>query len=242
MRQTCAPVDKSWLGRLLGLRVYRWQWYSDGMDLSAFREEYLKDTLHRRDLADSPFEQFDIWFRQALESGIPEPNAMSVATCTPHGMPSLRTVLLKYYDARGYVFFTNYTSRKATEISQNPEVCLMLPWVTLERQIIICGRAEKISRAETLKYFLTRPRESQLGAWVSHQSQVISARKLLMMKLQELKNKFAEGQVPLPDFWGGYRVVPHHMEFWQGGPGRVHDRFLYSLAPDGSWGIERLQP
>ncbi len=212
------------------------------MDLSNFREEYLKDTLHRRDLDVSPLKQFDKWFHQALESGIPEPNAMSVATATPQGMPSLRTVLLKYYDERGFVFFTNYTSRKAREIAQNPEVSLLFPWVTLERQIIICGHTEKVTRAETLKYFLTRPRESQLGAWVSHQSSVISTRKLLMMKLQELKNKFANGEVPLPDFWGGYRVVPHHMEFWQGGPGRVHDRFLYSLQADGSWGIERLQP
>ncbi len=212
------------------------------MDLSNFRAEYLRDTLHRRDLENSPFQQFDKWFHQTLKSGIAEPNAMSVATATPQGVPSLRTVLLKYYDEKGFVFFTNYTSRKACEIAQNPEVCLLLPWVTLERQVIIYGRAEKVTRTETLKYFLTRPRESQLGAWVSHQSSVISTRKLLMMKLQELKRKFAYGEVPLPDFWGGYRVVPHHMEFWQGGPGRVHDRFLYSLQTDGSWSIERLQP
>lgn len=212
------------------------------MDLSAFREEYLKDTLHRENLADTPQEQFDRWFKQALESGIPEPNAMGIATATPQGVPSLRTVLLKYYDEKGYVFFTNYTSRKAREIAANPEVCMLLPWVTLERQIIVYGRAEKISRAETLKYFLTRPRESQLGAWVSHQSQVISTRKLLMMKLQELKKKFSEGEVPLPDFWGGFRIVPRQMEFWQGGPGRVHDRFMYTRQPDGSWNIERLQP
>lgn len=216
--------------------------YTVGMDLSAFREEYLKDTLHRENLADTPQEQFDRWFKQALESGIPEPNAMSIATATPQGMPSLRTVLLKYYDEKGYVFFTNYTSRKAREIALNPEMCMLLPWVTLERQIIVYGRAEKISCAETLKYFLTRPRESQLGAWVSHQSQVISTRKLLMMKLQELKKKFSEGEVPLPDFWGGFRIVPRQMEFWQGGPGRVHDRFMYTLQPDGSWNIERLQP
>ena len=212
------------------------------MDLSSFREEYLKDSLHRKDLAAAPFEQFDRWFKQALESGIPEPNAMSIATATTEGVPSLRTVLLKYYDDRGYVFFTNYTSRKANEIARNPEVCMLLPWVTLERQIIVYGRAEKISRTETLKYFLSRPRESQLGAWVSHQSQVISTRKLLMMKLNELRTKFAEGKVPLPDFWGGFRIIPHHMEFWQGGPGRIHDRFLYTLLPDSSWDIQRLQP
>ncbi len=212
------------------------------MDLSNFREEYLRETLHRRDLDDSPFKQFDTWFRQALQSGIAEPNAMSVATATPQGAPSLRTVLLKYYDERGFVFFTNYTSRKAREIAANPTVSLLLPWVALERQIIIYGRAEKVTRTESLKYFLSRPRESQLGAWVSHQSSVISTRKLLMIKLQELKNKFANGQVPLPDFWGGFRIVPDHFEFWQGGPGRVHDRFLYSLRPDGSWSITRLQP
>lgn len=212
------------------------------MDLSLFREEYLKETLHRRDLTATPFEQFDIWFQQALKAGIPEPNAMSIATATPDGHPSLRTVLLKYYDDRGYVFFTNYGSRKGREIEENPEVCMMLPWVGLERQIIVYGRAEKISRAESLKYFLTRPKESQLGAWVSQQSQVVSGRKLLMMKLQELKHKFAEGEVPLPSFWGGYRIVPHHMEFWQGGPGRVHDRFMYARQGDGSWEIERLQP
>ncbi len=219
------------------------------MDLSDFREEYLKQSLHRADLAPTPMSQFDIWFKQAMKSGIAEPNAMSIATATPQGLPSMRTVLLKYYDDSGYVFFTNYTSRKAREIEANPEVCMMLPWVTLERQIIVYGRAEKISRMETLKYFLSRPHESQLGAWVSHQSQAISARKLMMMKLAELKNKFSAGEVPLPDFWGGYRIVPHHMEFWQGGAGRVHDRFRYSLKPDAadmhdaaSWVIERLQP
>ncbi len=212
------------------------------MDLSDFREEYLKNTLHRRDMAATPQEQFDIWFKQALESGIAEPNAMSVATATSTGRPSLRTVLLKYYDARGYVFFTNYTSRKAQEIDQNPQVTLMLPWVQLERQVIVYGRAEKISRAETLKYFLTRPRDSQLGAWVSHQSQAISTRKLLLTKLAEMKNKFAKGEVPLPDFWGGYRIIPQEVEFWQGGAGRVHDRILYSLHADGSWELSRLQP
>ncbi len=212
------------------------------MDLSLFREEYLKDTLRRKDMAATPQEQFDLWFKQALESGIAEPNAMSVATATKTGRPSLRTVLLKYYDARGFVFFTNYTSRKAQEIKENPQVSLMLPWVQLERQVVVYGRAEQISRAETLKYFLTRPRESQLGAWVSHQSQVVSARKLLLTKLTEMKNKFAQGEVPLPDFWGGYRIIPQEVEFWQGGPGRVHDRILYSLHANGAWELSRLQP
>lgn len=212
------------------------------MDLSSFREEYLKGTLHRKDLQEDPFRQFDLWFKQALESGIPEPNAMSLATATADGRPSLRTVLLKYFNEEGFVFFTNYGSRKAHEIAENPETCMMLPWVVLERQVIIYGRCEKISRMESLKYFMSRPKESQLGAWVSQQSSVVSGRKLLMMKLQELKNKFSNGEIPLPSFWGGYRIVPHHFEFWQGGPGRVHDRFMYTKQEDGSWTIARLQP
>lgn len=213
-----------------------------GMDLTSFRQEYLKGTLHRKDLDPNPVGQFQIWFNQALEAGIPEPNAMSVATVGDNGMPSLRTVLLKYFNEQGFVFFTNYESRKAREIEHNNQVCLMLPWVTLERQVIIYGTVEKVSRAESLKYFISRPKESQLGAWISQQSAVVSGRKLLEMKLMELKRKFSEGQIPIPSFWGGYRVVPSQMEFWQGGPGRVHDRFMYTRQADASWTIERLQP
>lgn len=212
------------------------------MDLSSFRKEYLKDTLHRKDLHANPVEQFQIWFNQALEANIPEPNAMSVATVNAQGHPSLRTVLLKYFSEEGFVFFTNYESRKAHDISENANVCIMFPWVVLERQIIIYGKAEKVSRAESLRYFMKRPKDSQLGAWVSHQSSVISGRKLLEMKLMELKRKFADGEVPIPSFWGGFRVVPSQVEFWQGGPGRVHDRFMYTRREDNSWTIERLQP
>lgn len=212
------------------------------MDLSQFREEYLKGTLHRKDLAVDPFVQFQTWFDQALKAGISEPNAMSLATTTLQGLPSLRTVLLKYFSETGFVFFTNYESRKAHEIAENPEVCMMMPWLRLERQIIVYGHVEKVSKIESLKYFLTRPKESQLGAWVSQQSQVVSGRKLLEMKLQEMKNKFSHGEIPIPSFWGGFRIVPHHFEFWQGGPGRVHDRFMYSKQEDGTWNIERLQP
>ena len=212
------------------------------MDLSNFREEYLKGQLHRKDLAENHFEQFQTWFEQALKADIPEPNAFSLATADDQGRPSLRTVLLKYFDRTGFVFFTNYGSHKARDIEENPQVCMMLPWVMLERQIIIYGKAVKVSRAESLKYFLTRPKESQLGAWVSHQSSVISGRKLLEMKLMELKNKFSKGEIPLPSFWGGYRILPDTFEFWQGGPGRVHDRFMYKLQENGSWTIERLQP
>ncbi|MGL5019345.1 MAG: pyridoxamine 5'-phosphate oxidase, partial [Luteolibacter sp.] len=152
-----------------------------------------------------------------------------------------RTVLLKYYDPQGFVFFSNYGSRKARQMEENPRVSLLFPWITLERQVIIQGVVEKISTAESLKYFASRPRESQIGAWVSNQSEVITSRKFLMQKLAEIKEKFAHGEIPLPSFWGGYRVVPQTLEFWQGGPARLHDRFLYRHG-DGDWNIERLSP
>lgn len=212
------------------------------MDISAFRNEYLKDTLHRKDLDPRPMAQFEKWFKQAVEVGVPEPNSISLATVDDQARPSLRTVLVKYFDERGFVFFTNYESRKAHEMAQNDQVSIMFPWLTLERQVIVCGTVSKITKTESLKYFLTRPRNSQLGAWVSHQSSVVSSRKLLEMKLMELKRKFSEGEVPLPSFWGGYRVEPRTIEFWQGGPGRVHDRFQYTRQEDNSWNIERLAP
>ena len=209
------------------------------MDISAFRNEYLKDTLHRKDLSPNPMDQFEKWFKQTVDAGVPEPNAISLATTDAQGRPSLRTVLVKYFDDRGFVFFTNYESRKAHEMAENDQVSIMFPWVTLERQVIVCGKVTKVTKAESLKYFLTRPKNSQLGAWVSHQSSVVSSRKLLEMKLAELKRKFSAGEVPLPSFWGGYRVEPRTIEFWQG---RVHDRFQYTRQEDNSWIIERLAP
>jgi pyridoxamine 5'-phosphate oxidase len=211
------------------------------MDLSEFRKEYSDRGLRREDLDADPMVQFERWFQQAIELKLHEPNAMSLATVDATGRPLLRTVLLKYFDAKGFVFFTNYQSRKAKHIAANPQVSLLFPWVLLERQVIVQGRAEKISAAESLKYFTSRPRESQLGAWVSDQSSVISSRKLLMQKLAEIKDKFAHGEVPLPSFWGGYRVVPETVEFWQGGSARLHDRLLYDRK-DGAWQIERLSP
>ena len=211
------------------------------MDLSDFRKEYSAKGLHRSDLDANPLKQFTLWFQQAIELQVHEPNAMTLATVDAQGRPLQRTVLLKYFDQQGFVFFTNYESRKARQIAQNPHVCLLFPWITLERQVIIQGRAEKISTAESLKYFTSRPRESQLGAWVSQQSSVISSRKLLMQKLQEIGDKFKHGEIPLPSFWGGFRVVPETMEFWQGGPARIHDRFLYTRSED-QWSIERLSP
>jgi pyridoxamine 5'-phosphate oxidase len=212
------------------------------MDLSDFRKEYSARGLHREDLAPDPTLVFAKWFEQATEFKIHEPNAMTLATVSADGIPSQRTVLLKAFDQQGFTFFTNYSSRKAKQIEENPHVSLLFPWVNLERQVIIQGVAEKISNAESLRYFVTRPRESQIGAWVSNQSEVISSRKFLLMKLEEIKNRFKEGEIPLPSFWGGFRVVPRSIEFWQGGPGRVHDRFLYTLQADGSWNLDRLSP
>ncbi len=211
-------------------------------DLSHHRREYLADGLHREHLQDDPIHQFALWFEEACKAEILEPNAMTVATCGADGHPSQRTVLLKKFDAQGFVFFTNYGSNKAKQIAENANVSLHFLWLPLERQVNLSGTAEKISSAETLKYFITRPLESQLGAWASSQSGVISSRKALQMKLTEVKQKFRDGKVPVPSFWGGYRVVPRTIEFWQGGAGRLHDRFLYSKQEDSSWMIERLAP
>lgn len=206
------------------------------------REEYMLSGLSEEGLAPGPFQQFELWFEQALAGNMLEPNAMSLATVSPEGQPSVRTVLLKYFDEEGFVFFTNYESLKAREIAHNPRVALLFPWLELERQVQISGTASKISHAESLKYFLSRPHGSQLGAWVSQQSSVISSRQMLLSKFDELKRKFQAGQVPLPSFWGGYRIVPDTFEFWQGRQSRLHDRFRYSRQPDGAWLIERLAP
>ena len=211
------------------------------MDLSDFRKEYSSRGLRREDLDPDPLRQFETWFRQAIEVNLHEPNAMSLATVDARGMPLLRTVLLKYFDASGFVFFTNYQSRKARQIEANPQVSVLFPWILLERQVIVQGRAEKISTSESLRYFLSRPRESQLGAWVSEQSSVISSRKLLMHKLAEVSEKFGKGEIPLPSFWGGYRIVPETIEFWQGGSARLHDRFFYERKGEG-WDLSRLSP
>ena len=211
------------------------------MDLSEFRKEYSDRGLSRAELDGDPVVQFERWFQQSTELGLYEPNAMTLATVDERGMPYQRTVLLKYFDGEGFVFFTNYGSRKAMQMAVNASVCLLFPWITLERQVIVQGRAERVSTAESLKYFASRPRESQIGAWVSNQSEVITSRKFLMQKLAEIEEKFAHGEIPLPSFWGGFRVVPETLEFWQGGPARLHDRFLYSRAGEG-WEVNRLSP
>jgi pyridoxamine 5'-phosphate oxidase len=212
------------------------------MDIGDLRREYMQRGLRRADLESDPVDQFERWFHEACGSQVPEPNAMSLATVSSEGAPSLRTVLLKYFDRQGLVFFTNHESAKAQQIATNPQVALLFFWAELERQTKILGKAEKISTAESLRYFATRPRGSQIGAWCSRQSAVISSRQLLEMKLDELKRKFMNREIPLPSFWGGYRIVPHCFEFWQGRPNRLHDRFLYSRQENGSWIIERLAP
>ncbi|MBC2594284.1 pyridoxamine 5'-phosphate oxidase [Ruficoccus amylovorans] len=213
------------------------------MNLADMRRNYTRNGLSEESAEADPFAQFRVWFEQALQAELAEPNAMTLGTAGADGQPNLRTVLLKAYDAKGFVFYTNYTSAKATEIAENPQVCLLFTWLDLERQIKIQGRAEKISAAESLRYFASRPFGSRLGAWVSHQSRIISSRKLLEMKLEEVKRKFAGGEIPLPSFWGGYRVKPIRFEFWQGRENRLHDRLQYSPSGDGdNWKIERLAP
>jgi pyridoxamine 5'-phosphate oxidase len=211
------------------------------LDISNFRRDYLRGGLQRKDLDPDPILQFNKWFEQARETKIADPTAMILSTVGGDGQPSQRTVLLKYFDIEGFVFFTNYSSRKATEIAGNSKVNLLFVWLELERQVSISGAANKISTADSARYFMSRPRDSQVAAWVSSQSHPLSSRQFLMQKFQEMKTKFGEGKIPLPSFWGGYRVVPSSIEFWQGRKNRLHDRFLYTPEYDG-WKIERLAP
>ena len=203
--------------------------------------KYVRGPLNRSDLDADPFVQFQEWFEEACRRVPIEPHAMSLATTDEHGAPDVRMVLMKYFDREGFVFFTNLASRKASQIESNPKVALCFWWPLLERQIRITGVAERISSVEAAKYFVTRPRGSQLGAWVSKQSHVLTSRKALEMKLDEMKRKFADREVPLPSFWGGYRVSPNAIELWQGQPDRLHDRFQY-LRDGAGWRIERLAP
>lgn len=212
------------------------------MDLEQIRREYLSGGLRREHLHSSPFEQFDVWLRQAISTGIADPTAMVLATVDDRGQPDQRLVLLKQSDPGGLVFYTNYGSKKARDIATNSKVSLHFPWHFMERQVRISGTASRVGLAESLRYFASRPPESQLAAWASQQSAPIESRRLLLEQFERMKEKFRDGKIPLPDFWGGYRVVPHRFEFWQGGASRLHDRFEYCLAADASWSIRRLAP
>ncbi len=212
------------------------------MNIQGLRKNYDNPVLSRDMLAADPFDQFERWFNEACSAELSEPNAMTLATVSPDGQPSLRTVLLKFFDRQGFVFFTNYSSRKAHEIEGNPQVALLFPWVKLARQVAVTGIAEKVSATESARYFASRPRESQMGAWISKQSSVLTSRQMLMMEFDKIKTKFLKGEIPLPDFWGGYRVRPKTVEFWQGQTSRLHDRFVYTPTDDGLWSIQRLAP
>ncbi|WP_425575476.1 pyridoxamine 5'-phosphate oxidase [Streptomyces lavendulocolor] len=213
------------------------------LDPADMREQYRTAEFVEADLAADPMEQFARWFAQAADSdAIVEPNAMVVSTATPDGRPSSRTVLLKHYDGRGFVFFTNYDSRKGMELETNPHVSLLFPWHPVARQVLVTGTASRVGRDETAAYFRTRPHGSQLGAWASEQSSVIASRAELLARYEDLAARYPEGeQVPVPPHWGGFRVVPGTVEFWQGHENRLHDRLRY-VREGGAWRVERLAP
>ena len=212
------------------------------MDISDFRREYMSQGLNRGELLDDPFLQFEYWFKQANEAGLADANALSLTTFGEQDGPTIRTVLLKLFDEKGFVFFTNYGSLKARQIRLDARTAMLFPWLALNRQVIIRGRCEKISSAESFKYFSSWPRGSQLGAWCSDQSEIIESRDFLEQKFAEIKEKFKSGHIPLPSIWGGYRLVPEILEFWQGRENRLHDRFQYHRQEDGGWKIARLAP
>lgn len=211
------------------------------IDLAAVRREYTKGGLRRKDLTPDPIPLFERWLKQACEARLTDPTAMCVATVDETGQPYQRIVLLKHFDKDGLVFYTNLGSRKAQHLEHNNKISLHFPWYQLDRQVHFTGVTERLSPIEVLKYFHSRPKDSQIAAWASAQSSRISARGILEGKFLELKQKFQNGEVPLPSFWGGYRVVFNSVEFWQGGAHRLHDRFLYQREGDG-WVIDRLAP
>ena len=211
------------------------------MDAASLRKEYIRAGLDRADMKPDPLLQFHQWFEETLAADLHEPNAMIVATATPDGRPSARTVLLKGYDERGFVFYTNYEGRKAGELDANPACALLFYWGELERQVRIEGRATRLSNSESDAYFASRPRGSRLGAWASEQSRPVEDRSVLEERVRELEARYEGREIPRPPFWGGYRVEPEVVEFWQGRESRLHDRLVYGRTGDG-WQIERLQP
>ena len=216
--------------------------YDDSLKTSQLRDKLMADGLENAGLYSNPFKQFESWYGETCETDQPEPSAMILATVDKEGQPLQRTVLLKEFDEKGFVFFTNYSSRKAQHIAENNKVSLLFPWYSMGRQVKVTGTAEKISTAESLKYFLSRPRGSQIGAWASPQSDVIKNRALLDGMFNEMKEKFAKGEIPLPSFWGGYCIKPTMIEFWQARDSRLHDRFSYTKNDLDEWNHERLAP
>ena len=212
------------------------------MSLSDMRRQYSMGKLSETSLEDHPITMFKTWLNDAIDANIPDPTAMTVATVDEQGQPSQRIVLLKDVTEKGFLFYTNLGSRKARELAANSRISLHFPWFFMERQVRVCGVAEKLSTAENAKYFFSRPKDSQLAAFASRQSQPIATRELLMTQFQQLKAKFANKELPVPDFWGGFRVVPHQIEFWQGGEDRLHDRFEFNLDESGNWTSQRLMP
>ena len=210
-------------------------------EIAALRENYIKGTLNVRDVSHSPIEQFQIWFDEAVSSQLLEPNALLLSTVSNEGKPSARIVLLKGLD-NGFKFYTNYLSRKGTELIENSNACITFFWAELERQVRIEGLMEKVSAEESDEYFQSRPRGSQIGAWTSNQSMVIENREILEDREKYLITKFGDNLIPRPPHWGGYRLVPTYIEFWQGRPSRLHDRIAYTSSENGEWKIERLSP
>ena len=215
--------------------------HSYRVPLADLRKEYSLSGLQEKDLARDPFRQFDKWFQEAEAARIPEPNAMTLATATREGRPAARTVLLKGLDGRGFVFFSNYESRKGRELEINPHATLVFPWVALERQVIVEGPITKVAREESEAYFHSRPRASQLAAWGSQQSTIIPGRGVLEDTYKALEKKYSGLEVPAPPHWGGWRLAPDTVEFWQGRRSRLHDRLRYRRGKDG-WTVERLAP
>lgn len=215
---------------------------SDDKSIAAIRKVYQLESLLEKDLDPDPMKQFATWWQHALDSKIEEPNAMTLATCSASGKPSARIVLLKGIENNGFIFFTNYLSRKGTEIHDNPFVSLLFFWKELERQVRIEGKITRVPAKESDEYFSSRPKESRIGAWSSPQSSVIESREILQKNVEKYNAQYAEGIIPRPEFWGGYQVQPNLIEFWQGRPGRLHDRLRYALAENNTWKIERLAP